>query len=368
MNLKFKLINFKIIFNPKKTTNTKAIENQNSKKMIRLSWLENLNRKFSLKGKKRGESVEYCVTDLLPQVQRVLAEYAVYTSFKTRLWKFALSLEKTLHTPVAVFEKGEFSLLNEEKRSSLWIADVTGDSREEGRLRPFFPLMEKERDVLSEEGLQFTENRRNVEDLLKTGTTRKLANALPARWHRPLHVMAAGMLLGFSFCEEDGEELTDELWCENDDNSPPLQNRDPRVRGLYRRFVGYVRHFGALSETTCRVSLDSDKELLDEEYARKRRIRFPAGLLGDVEYSVTFFDRADGNTALGCKPLNATSRHKGELIYAFPTSLYEKALTDDSFGGAPDDYFTVAQLTSAKRFETWMRNIIPCIEAFAALV
>jgi hypothetical protein len=140
------------------------------------------------------------------------------------------------------------------------------------------------------------------------------------------------------------------------------------MKGLDRRFVGYVRHFGLLGETACRVSVDSDKELLGSEYARKRRIQFPVGLLGDVEYSVTFFDHADGTTALGCKPRSATSRHKGELIYVLPTVFYEKALENDSFGGAADDYFTVAQLTSAKRFETWMQNVIPYIGSFAGLV
>jgi hypothetical protein len=343
-------------------------KNQNSRKLIRLNWLENLERKLSLKGKKRGESAEYCLTDLLPHVQRILAEYAVYTSFKTRLWKFALMLEKMLHAPAVVSDKGELSLLTEDKRSCLWVADLTGGQKGEGNFRPFFPLMEKERGVLSEEGIPFTENRRGAEDLFKTGVVRRLANAFPARWHRPLHVMAAGMLLGFSFCEEDGEDFIDDLWREEAGSPPVLKSGDPRMKGLDRRFVGYVRHFDLLDEMTSRVSSDSDKELLDGEYARKRRIQFPAGLLGDVEYSVTFFEHADGITALGCKPKSATLRHKGELIYTFPTLFYEKALTDDSLGGSPDDYFTVAQLTSAKRFEAWMRNVVPYIGSFAGLV
>jgi hypothetical protein len=273
-----------------------------------------------------------------------------------------------LHTPAIVSEKGELSLLSEEKRSCLWLADLTDGRKGEGTLRPFFPLVEKEQGVLPQEGIPFTENRRTVEDLFKTGVIRKLANALPARWHRPLHVMAAAMLLGFSFCEEDGSDFVDELWREDADNPLLLKNGDPRLMGLDRRFVGYVRHFGLLGETTCRVSTDSDKELLNEGYARKRRIQFPVGLLGDVEYAVTFFEHDDGVTALGCKPRSVTLRHKGELIYVFPTLFYEKALENDSFGGTADDYFTVVQLTSAKRFETWMQNVIPYIGSFAGLV
>jgi hypothetical protein len=343
-------------------------KSQNSKKMIRLSWLESLERKLSLKGKKRGESIEYCLPDLLPHIQRILAEYAVYTSLKLRLWKFAAALERMLHTPAIVSEKGELSLLSEEKRSCLWIADLTAGPKGEGTFRPFFPLAEKEQSVLPKEGIPFTENRRTMEDLFKTGVVRKLTNALPARWHKPLHVTAAAMLLGFSFCEEDGADFIEDLWRENADSPLDLKSGDPRLKGLDRRFVGYVRHFGLLDGLTCRVSMDSDKELLDGEYARKRRIQFPAGLLGDVEYSVTFFEHADGTTALGCKPRSATSRHKGELIYTLPTPFYEEALKNDSLGGAADDYFTIAQLTSAKRFETWMQNVIPYIGSFAGLV
>jgi hypothetical protein len=343
-------------------------KSQNSKKMIRFGWLENLERKLSLKGKKRGESAEYCLSDLLPHIQRILAEYAVYTSFRPRLWKFSGMLEKALHTPAIVTEKGELSLLGEDKRSCLWIADLTDGRKGEGFFRPFFPLAEKEQGVLSAEGIPLTENRRGAEDLFKTGVTRKLANALPARWHRPLHVMAAAMLLGFSFCEEDGTDFVDDLWRENTEDPLTLRIGDSRMKGMDRRFTGYVRHFSLLNELTCRVSMDSDKELLGGEFSRKRRIQFPVGLLGDVEYSVTFFEHAGGTTALGCKPRSTTSRHKGELIYSLPTLFYEKALENDSFGGAADDYYTVAQLTSAKRFETWMQNVIPYIASFAGLV
>jgi hypothetical protein len=115
------------------------------------------------------------------------------------------------------------------------------------------------------------------------------------------------------------------------------------------------------------TSYDSDKELQDDHYTRKRRIEFPAGLLGDVEHSVTFFEREDGMMALGCKPRSATLRHKGDLVYSFPSAVYAQALTDDSFGGSPDDYFTVAQLASAKTFEQWMNNILPYVVPFAGI-
>jgi len=58
-------------------------KNQNTKKLIRFNWLENLERKLSVKGKKRGESVEYSLAALLPHVQRIISEYGVYASVKT---------------------------------------------------------------------------------------------------------------------------------------------------------------------------------------------------------------------------------------------------------------------------------------------
>jgi hypothetical protein len=344
-------------------------KNQNSKKLIRLNWLEKLDRKLSVKGKKRGESVEYSLADLLPHLQRILLEYAVYATIKPHLWTFAIVLEKMLHTPAIVSEKGELSLLPEEKRVALWIADITGGKKGEGYFRPFFPLSDQEKDLAPEEGLSFVENQRGVEDLLKTGIVRKLTNRNPLRWHQPIHFMSAAMFLAFSFCEEDGEDFPDELWRDEDPQKfSSLKIGDPRLKGLGRKLVGYIRHFESLDKITIHTSLDSDKEMQDSGYARKRRIEFPAGLLGNVDYSVTFFDREDSAMALGCKPRSVTSRHKGELIYEFPTSVYEQALVHDSFGGSPDDYFTVTQLASAKAFEAWMSNIVPYVASFAGFL
>ena len=345
-------------------------KNQKSRKLVRLNWLEKLDRKLSVKGKKRGSSVEYRLADLLPYLQRVLSEYVVYTSFKPRLWKFAMALEKVLHAPAVVSEKGELSLLPEEKRVCLWIADIVGSKKGEGSFRPFFPFSEKEREVLLEKDLSITENRRGAENLFKTGLIRKLANQNPPRWHNPIRFMASAMLLSFSFCEEDGSEFSDELWRGEtpEQQFPSFKIGDARLRGIDRKFASFVRHFEAVEKIQVRTSLDSDKELLDSGYARKRRIEFPLGLVGDVGYAVTFFEHEEGMMALGCKPKAATLRHQGELIYSFPAEIYQQALSDDSFGGASDDYFTVTQLASAKEFAIWCDNLIPYISSFAGLV
>jgi hypothetical protein len=272
------------------------------------------------------------------------------------LWKFSIALGKVLYAPATVYGKEELALLPEEKRSCLWVAVMEG-KKGEGSFRPFFPLSDKEREVIPEGGLPIVENRRGAEDFFKTGIVRKLAGRDPPRWNKPLHVMSAAMLLAFSFCGEDGSEFADELWREDPNLPLTLKNGDPRLMGLGRKFAGYVRHFDALKAIETRTSDDSNRELQDGGYTRKRRIEFPVGLLGDVEYSVTFFEREDGRMALGCKPRAATLRHKGDLIYSLPVSVYEQALIHDTLDGAPDDYFTVTQLTSAKGFERWAGNV-----------
>ena len=339
---------------------------QNTRKFIRLNWLEKLDRKLSVKGKKRGESTEYSLADLLPHLQRILEEYSVYSSFKPRLWKLALKFERALHTPEIVSDKGELSILSEGKRACMWVADVTGDIKSEGEFRPFFPILEEEQDAFSGNGLPIVENRRGVEDLVKTGTIHKLVKLNPMRWHRPVQLMSAATLLSFSFCEEDGSELSDKLW--DDEADLKLKLGDPRLVGIGRKCTGYIRHFASLGKIEARSSNDSDKELLGKNYSRKRRVTIASGQLGDVEYSVTFFDHEDGSFAIGCKPRGATSRHTGDLIYSMPLSVYEQALSNDSFGGAADDFFTISQIVGAKNFEIWMNNVATYIAPFSSLL
>jgi hypothetical protein len=360
-------------------------KNQNKKKFIKLRWFENLDRKLTVKGKKRGTTVDYLLSDLLPVLQRILSEYAVYTAFKSCLWRFSVTFEKVLHAPAIVFEKKEFSLLPEEKRARLWIADLTGEIKGEGIFRPFFPLLsQEEKKIISEEGFPFIDSRCGVEDLFKTGVVRKLNGANLSRWHRPVRIASAAMLLGFSFCEEDGEEFSDEIWRAGLLEKPlSFKLNDPRLKGLGRKFAGYIRHFDTLNTMTVQASLDSDKELQDSGYARKRRLNFPAGLLGAVETAVTFFDREDGMMALGCKPRikkstgggglyyaspPQKSQEKQELIYTIPKDRYETALLRDAFMGAPDDYFTVGQLVGGKIFGAWCNNLVPFISYFAGFV
>ena len=354
-------------------------KNKNSKKLIHLSWTEKQDRKLSVKGKKRMESFSYEIADLVPILQRILSEYAVYTNFRPKLWKFSVDLEKVLHVPEIVTDKGELNLLSEEKRSSLWIADFTEGDKKIGEFRPFFPLSPEEQQVFPEK-LEIRNNERTVNDLFKTGVVRQLAKANPARWHSPVRLTAAAMLLGFSFCDADGSDFVDLLW--RGEESPAAPNiskpsepgkisfalRDPRLVGLGYKLAAFVRHIEAVDQIEERISLDSDKELQEQGYERKRRLAFPDGSVGDVSYSVTFFDGEQGQIALGCKPKAATLRHKGELIYTFPAELYEKALLQDTLGGPADDFYTVTQLAWARQFRNWYDKVALYVSSFAGLI
>ena len=354
-------------------------KNKNSRKLIHLSWMENRERKLAVQGKKRTESFSYEIADLVPLLQRILSENAVYTAFRPRLWKFSVDLEKVLHAPEIVTDRGELHLLSEERRSSLWIADFTEDDKKRGRFRPFFPLSPEEGQALSAK-LEIRNDERTADHLIKTGAVRQLAGARPARWHSPVRIAATAMLLGFSFCQADGSDFVDLLWRgEEPPETPGLPKpaepgkvsftlRDPRLMGLGCKLAAFIRHFDAVDRIEERISMDSDKELQEQGYERKRRLTFPDGTLGDVSYSVTFFDDERGRMALGCKPKAATLRHKGELVYSFPTEIYEQALLHDTLGGPPDDFFSVVQLAWARQFRNWYDDVALYVSPFAGLI
>jgi hypothetical protein len=376
------------------------------KKFVRPSWFEDFDRKLTIKGRKKSEMFEYAVSDILPSIQRILSEYAVYTSFKPYLWKFAATFERVLHAPAVVLDRKEFSILSEEKKSRLWVADLTGDDdfddaeierrkrkgiwkKDSGFFVPFFPLMPSEKKTLPEEGMPFSDGFYDVEDLFLSGAVRKLNGASVRRWHRPLRIMSVALLLNFSYCEEDGEEFSDELWRVGRFDEPlNLKIGDYRLRGMGRKAAAYIRHFDTLSRVDVRASFDCEKELLDSGYARKRRLAFPPGIFGRSETSVTFFERSDGMMALACRSSvrnpggradhewrlyyasssSQKSQEKQELIYTLPREDYDAALINDTFKGNPDDYFTVSQIAGAKIFEAWCDNLTPYIKYFAGFV
>ena len=360
---------------------------KNTRKLIHFSWVEKRDRKLSINGAKRGETIAYSVEDFTPAIRRILTEYAVRTNFRLKLLKFAVDFEKVVHSPELVTDKREFALLSEDKRSSLWLADCTGPDKKVGTFRPFFPFSADEGEALSEERLNIVGGGRGAEALLKTGTVDILKKANPARWHNPVRLMAAAMLLGFSFCEEDGSEFSDSLWEEKKPAPAPTHHpiaaapmkqpvrvsafslHTPRLIGLGHKLVAFIRHFNVAGDVEVGESMDSAKELEERGYARSRRFDFQAKTIGDVPYRVTLYEsEEERRIALGCEPQSATMRHKGELIYTFPTAIYQEALKDDTMGGTEDDFYTMTQLIWARQFKEWYENVAPYIKNIAGLI
>lgn len=338
-----------------------------SRKLIQLGWTEKRDRKLSIGGAKRGQSTSYAMEDLAPTVRSILDEYCVRTNFKIRMWKFAASLERMIHVPEIVTDKGELNLLSEEKRSALWISDCTGADRKQGAFRPFFPATGPEAEVLSEERLRITEGARGIDALTKTGVIRDLQKAAPERWLDPLRIMAAAMLLSFSYCDADGSETADALWEMDKDDALTL--RDPRLAGLGRKLTAFIRHFDIARQTDVWTTLDEAKELQDKGYERKRRMDFQAGTIGDVPYRVTLFEHeGEGRVAMGCEPQSATSRHTGSLVYDMPMDLYRASLKADTMGGPEDEFFSATQLAWAKQFKDWSENVTVYVRSFAGLM
>lgn len=353
--------------------------NKNSRKLIHIAWVEKKDRTLAINGRERGETFSYSVKDFEPAIQKILAEYYARTNFKLKFLKLSLDLEKALAHPETILTASELSLMSEEKRSSLWIADCS--VRDKSRFLPFFPLSEEEAAVIQEDKMKITAPAmRGTEGLLKTGVTTALKDVNPKRWHNTIRVTAAAMLLGFSYCGADGIKTADEIWSEGEKKPPKevgqlamkvpakkISLHDPSLLRLGHKLTAYIRHYYYLDDIDILYVMDSEKELQDNGFARSRRIDFNTGTLGDVPYRVTFFENPDeGMTAFGCEPRMQTARHTGHMIVMMPTETYKRALKSDTFG-TEDDFFTITRLLWAKQFKEWYGTIKTYVKGFAGL-
>lgn len=333
---------------------------KNTKKMSPLSWLEGEERKLSLKGG-GGKTVYYPMDVLEAPVRRMLYRFAQDPVFKGLLWHSVLFLTDLLHAPRSVFDKSEMGLLPEGKRQCLWLADFT-DGGGRGFFRPFFPLSEAELAVFGGEPSVPIRGGKSVADLKKTGITRKLASVCPERWYETPRTAAAAVLLGFSLaCEESGD-FSSFLWKAADGGvistrALSAAPADSSVSRFAVKMAGYVRHWAALKCISLETVIDSYGTLKERGFVRKRRMQFPAGSIGNVEYTVTLYADGKGTLAVGCVPGRATDRHKGERVFTLPEAVYVQALRDDSFGGVEDGFFTLSTLLQAKLYEGWHRRI-----------
>ena len=358
-------------------------KNKNSRKLIHISWVEKRDRTLSINGKNNGENVTYKVNDFEPTIQKILKDYANNTNFKVKYFKVVIDLEKAINHPEPVSSKSDIAMLSEDKRSSLWIADCSGSDKNSGVFRAFFPCGTIEAAALTEEKLKITGiNARGIDALMKTGVINDLKRINPERWHNPVRVVSAAMLLGFSYCGGDGTKMADSLWVagEKPKNLNPnvtvtkipekkLSIHDPALVRLGHKLTAYIRHYYILDKIEVSYGSDSEKELHEAGYERQRRIDFNTGTLGDVPYRTTFYENIDeGFTAFGCNPRMQTARHTGDMIIKIPTEFYKQALASNTMSGSEDDFFTISRLLWAKQFEEWYKNIKPYVRGFAGLI
>ncbi|MBR1485925.1 MAG: hypothetical protein IJ597_01545, partial [Synergistaceae bacterium] len=304
---------------------------------------------------------------------------ATKTNFKAKYFKVVLDLEKALARPEPVSSKSDLAMLTEEKRSSLWIADCS-QSKDSGEFRPFFPLTDEETKLFTPDRLKIASiAQRGTDSLIKTGITADLRTTNPERWHNPIRVAAAAMLLGFTYCGNDGTAMADTLWTagEKQKNINPnavamkipekkLMLNDPGLVRLGFKMTAFMRHFYILDQVKIEYVDDSLKFLQEAGYERQRRIDFNTGTLGDVPYRTTFFENQDtGMTAFGCNPRMQTARHRGDILITLPTEIYKQALKFNTMSENEDDFFTLTRLLWAKEFSAWYENLKPYVKGFA---
>ena len=355
---------------------------KNSRKLIQLAWVEKRDRTLTINGRRRGQTETYTVRDFEPAIQKILNEYVARTNFKLKYFKLVVDLERAINRPELISRESDFSLMPEDKRSSLWVADSTGDDKSMGVFLPFFPMNDAETEVAPDDKLEFNDIKmRGVEGLAKTGVPVELKKANPERWHNVIRVTAAAMLLGFSYCGAEGTATAESIWSEGEKIAPTqlgqiatkipakkITIHDSNLFRLGHKLTAFIRHFYYIDDVKIDYVDDSAKFLQEAGYDRSRRIDFNTGTLGDVPYRVTFYENADtGMTAFGCNPRMQTARHKGDMLIMLPTETYKQALKNDTMAN-PDDFYTITRLLWAKQFKAWYENLKPYVKGFAGLI
>ena len=354
----------------------------NSRKLIQIAWVEKRDRTLTINGRRRGQTVTYSVQDFVPAVQKILTEYAARTNFKLKYFKLVVDLERAINKPELVTRESEFAMMIEDKRSSLWVADSTGDDKGMGVFLPFFPMSAEEEEAAPDDKLEFNDIRmRGIDGLMKTGVPAELKKANPERWHNTIRITAAAMLLGFSYCGAEGTAMSESIWSEGEKKVPTqlgqvvmkepvkkLTIHDSGLMKLGHKLTAFIRHFYYIDQVKIDYADDSAKFFQEAGYERTRRIDFNAGTLGDVPYRVTFYENQEtGKSAFGCNPRMQTARHRGDMLIILPTEIYKAALKNDTMGNT-DDFFTITRLLWAKQFKAWYENLKPYFRPFAGLI
>jgi hypothetical protein len=271
-------------------------------------------------------------------------------------------------TPTTIINPADIAFIPENKRYYLWICDLS-KNKSEGFYRPFFPMTEAEKDLLpSPEGVPFSGEQKSSEYLFKTGIIRKLMDVNPVRWYRPLQIAAAAMLLGFSFCGEDGGEMTELLW--NVTGAPTIIKPDySKMVKLGERLNLYIRHFNEIKSIQSEyIDYDSVTEIQKRGFERKRRYSIPVGIIGNNEYTVTMLEKDNEPTAFTCVSSSIAVNREKEIVYYIPQDIHYKAQQDDTLEKVNlDEFFSLTSLIRAKQCNDWLERIAFFVSAFTGV-
>ena len=82
-------------------------KNKNTKKLIHFSWVEKRDRKLTINGAKRGQTIAYSVDGFEPALRQIFMEYAQadHQRFLQKLKMFVGVFDRIVHSPELITNK-----------------------------------------------------------------------------------------------------------------------------------------------------------------------------------------------------------------------------------------------------------------------
>jgi hypothetical protein len=286
-------------------------------------------------------------------------------TFRSMCLRTAVLLQDMAIVPKVVMDKKDFALLPETKRRSLWLTDLS-DGKNNGAFLPCFDVTDEESELFLKNGDELyldLPKGADIRDIRSTSIVSKLTAVDPVRWYMPFQIGAMGVLMGFSAVGGESIDFADSLWRGYDKKSflrkvDDLEGQAKvQASKMAMALVSLVRHWPYLQALEYREHYDSEGDLKERGYSRKRRFDIPQGQLGDISYVVTVYDNGEGHIAIGCKGNGRTSLHDGDMIFEMPDHVYGRSMASDACGSSPDETYSIVSLIRAWRTYVWCRRV-----------
>ncbi|MCF4114369.1 MULTISPECIES: hypothetical protein [Dethiosulfovibrio] len=333
-------------------------------KPVRFSWLEDPSRVLKMQHG-RGQSTEYDMDSICKIVRGLLESMSRDLTFRSMCLRTAVLLQDMAIVPKVVMDKKDFALLPETKRRSLWLTDLS-DGKNNGAFLPCFDVTDEESELFLKNGDELyldLPKGADIRDIRSTSIVSKLTAVDPVRWYMPFQIGAMGVLMGFSAVGGESIDFADSLWRGYDKKSflrkvDDLEGQAKvQASKMAMALVSLVRHWPYLQALEYREHYDSEGDLKERGYSRKRRFDIPQGQLGDISYVVTVYDNGEGHIAIGCKGNGRTSLHDGDMIFEMPDHVYGRSMASDACGSSPDETYSIVSLIRAWRTYVWCRRV-----------